>query len=161
MNFKKKRILMKAFVEAQFRVMLVYEFHTNGNSFEDVCWVSVWSYLSLRVFKKSQFLWRHSLSPTLKLCHFISFKQKWILLKTFVESQFEVMSINKLEKNANFDEHISWASVCSCVSLWVSNKSQFLRRHILGLSLKVHKLISFEPKWILLKTFVESQFEVM
>ena len=82
-------------------------------------------------------------------------------MKTFVESQFEVLSVNEVETEANFYEDISWASVCSCVSLWVSNKSQFLWRDILGLSLKLHNSINFEPKWLLLKTYVESQFEVM
>ena len=101
------------------------------------------------------------MSLSLKLCQFISFKQKWILMKPFVESQFEVLSVNEFETKANFYEDISWASVCSCVSLWVSNKSQFLWRHILGLSLKLHNSISFEPKPVLMKTFLESQFEVI
>ena len=53
------------------------------------------------------------------------------------------------------------ASVSSYVRLRLENKSQFLRTHILGLSLKLRKFMSFKPKPSLLKTFVESQFQVI
>ena len=44
------------------------------------------------------------LSLSLKLCKFMSFKQKLILMKTYVESQFEVMSVYEFHKKANFYE---------------------------------------------------------
>ena len=36
MSFKKRRIREKTFLEPQFEVMLVYEFHTKENSSEDI-----------------------------------------------------------------------------------------------------------------------------
>ena len=71
--------------------MYVYDFPIKANSYEDICWVSVWSYVSLRVSKKSDFLRRHFLGHSLKLPKFMSFKVKRIPMKTFVEPQFEVM----------------------------------------------------------------------
>ena len=91
MSLKQKRILMKTFVESHFQVMLVYEFPTKATSYEDICWPSVWSHVSFWVSKKSEMWWRHSFSVSLKLCTFMNYKQKLILMKTFVESQFEVM----------------------------------------------------------------------
>ena len=135
MTFKQKRILMKTFVEPQFEVMWVYEFQTKVNCYEGICWLSVWSYLSLRVLSKRDFPWRHLLSLTLKLCKFISFKQKWILVNTFVEPQFEVMSVYDFETKPNFYEDICWVSVWSYLSLRLSNKTEFLSRHLLSLSL--------------------------
>ena len=134
---------------------------TKANSFEDICWVSVWSYVSLWLSNKGEFLWRHLLSFTLKLYKFMSFKQKRIVMKTFVRSQFEVMLIYEFQKKENSYEDISWVSVSSYVSLWVSNKNEFLWRCFLGLSLKLRKFMSFKPKRILMKAFVELQFEVM
>ena len=113
MNFKQKRILMNIFVQSSFEVMSVYEFQTKqnsyqdicwgsvwsyvfyefqtkSNSYEDTCWVSVWSYVSLWVSNKSKFLWRRFFSLSLKLSKFRSFKQKRNLVKTFAESHFEV-----------------------------------------------------------------------
>ena len=160
-SFKKKRILMKKFVEPQFEVIYVYDFQTKANSNEDICWVSVWSFLTLWVSNKSEFSWRHLLSLSLKFFNFMSFKQKRILMKTFVESQFEVIYVYEFQKKANSDEDICWASVWSYVSLWISNKSEFLWRYPLSLSLKLSKFTSFKKNRILIKTFVESQFEVM
>ena len=91
MSFKQKPILMKAFVELQFEVMWLYEFQIKANSYKVICWVSVWNYVSLWVSNQSEFSWRHLLSLTLKLCKFMIFKQNRILMKTFVESHFEVM----------------------------------------------------------------------
>ena len=65
------------------------------------------------------------------------------------------------QTKADSDEDISWASVWSCGSLCLSNKREFLQRHILGLSLKLAKFMCFKPKWILMKTFVGSQFGVI
>ena len=79
---------MKTFVESHFDVMKVYEYETKANSHEDICSVSFWSYLSLWVSKKSEFLWRHLLRLSLGLRKFMSFIQKGIPLKTFVESPF-------------------------------------------------------------------------
>ena len=58
---------MKTFVEPQFGVTYLYE------------------------LKTSEFLRRHLCSLTLELCQFMSFKQKRILMKRFVDPQFEVM----------------------------------------------------------------------
>ena len=65
------------------------------------------------------------------------------------------------QTKADSDEDISWASVWSRVSLCRSNKREFLQRHILGLSFKLAKFMCLKPKWILMKTFVESQFRVI
>ena len=114
MGFKEKRILMNKYVESQFEIMYVYEFPRKANYFEDNFWVSDWSYLSLRVSKnlnpdedicgrwvrsyvslwvstKIELLWRNLFSLSLKLSKFMSFKPKQIRIKTFMESQFEVM----------------------------------------------------------------------
>ena len=91
MSFKPKRILMKTFVESQFEVIYVYEFQTKANSYEDICWVSAWSYVSLWVSNKSEFLWRHLLSLSLKLYKFVSFKQKRFVMNGFVECHVEVL----------------------------------------------------------------------
>ena len=82
---------MEKFVESQFRVIWVYEFETKGNSSEDICWGSVSSYVNLWVSNKSEFVSINLLSLSLKLSKFMSFKQKRILMKTFVQSQFEVI----------------------------------------------------------------------
>ena len=37
MGFTQKRILMNTFVEPQFEVLQVYEFHTKAISYEDNC----------------------------------------------------------------------------------------------------------------------------
>ena len=89
----------------------------------------------------------------------MSFKEKPFLVKAFVECQVEVISVYEFQTKLDSYEDISWALVWSCVSFWFSNKSQFLRRHILDLSLKLRKFMSFKPKWILLKAFVQSQCE--
>ena len=152
---------MKTLVVSQFIVMSFHEFHTNGNSSEDNCWVSVLSYLSLRVSNKREILWRHFLCLSSKFSRFTSLKNQQIFMKTLLESQFEVIEVYIYQTKADSYKDISWASARCCVSFWVSNKSQFLRRHILGLSLKLRKFMSSIPKRILLRTFVESKFEVM
>ena len=91
MSFKQKRILMNKFVESQFEDMKADEFQTKVNSYEDICWVSSWTYVSLWVEHQCEFSWRHLLSLILKLRKLMSFKQKRIFMKTFVEPQFEVM----------------------------------------------------------------------
>ena len=161
MSFQPKPILMKTFVESQLEVISVYEFQTKSNSYEDLCWVSVWSYLRLRVSNMIEFFWRHLLSFTLKLCKFMSFKVKRILVNKFVESQFGVMYLYEFPTKASSYEDICWAWLWSYVSWWVSNKSEFLWRHLLSLSLKLSKFTSFQQKPILMKTFIESDFEVM
>ena len=161
MGFKQKQILMKTFVEPQFGVMSAYQLQTTASSYEDIFSVSVSSYVTLLVSNKSRFLWRHLLSLSLKLFKFRSFKQQLILMKTSVESQFEVMQVYEFQTKANSYEDICWVSVWSYVSLWVSNKSEFLWRHLLGLSLKLWKFLSFKQNRILIKTFVEFQFQVI
>ena len=161
MSFKIQGILMKTLVDSQFRVMSFHEFHTNGNSSEDICWGSVLSYLSLRVSNKREILWRHFLCLSSKFSGFTSLKHQQIFMKTFVESQFEVMLVWKFQTKANYFEDICWASLWSYVSLWVSNKSEFLWRHLFSPSWKLSKFRSFKQKGILIKTFVESHFEVI
>ena len=159
-------------------------FQPKLNSYENICWVSAWTYISSKVSKKSDFewkhllglslklskfwvsskteyLWRHFLSFSLKLSKFTSFKQKRSLMKTFLESQFEVMSVYEFQAKANSFEDICWASVWSHVILWVSNKSEFWWRHLLSLSLKLSKFISFKQKPILMNKFTVSHFELM
>ena len=152
---------MPTFVESQFKVMLVYGFQTKADSYEDIAWNSVWSYLSWWVSNKTEFLWRHLLSLSLKLCEFMSFKQKRFVMKALVSSQFEVFYVYEFQTKANSHEDICWVSVSSYLSLWVSNKRGFLWRHLLSLSLELLKFTSFKPKQILTKTFVESQFEII
>ena len=53
MSFKPKRNLMKLFLESLFEVGLVYKLQPKLNSYDDICWVWVWSYVSLRVSDKS------------------------------------------------------------------------------------------------------------
>ena len=161
MSFKRKRFLMKAFLQSQFEVMSVYEFQTKLSFYEDIFWVAVWSYLSLRVSNKSEFLWTHFLSFSLKLYNFMSFKQNLILIKTLPESQFEVMSVYEFHTKANSHENICLLSVWSYVCFWLSNKSEFLCRRLLTLSLKLCMFMSFKQKRILMNTFVKSQFEVI
>ena len=91
MSFKQKGILMKTFVEPKFEVIWVYEFQTKGNSYEDICWASVLSYLILRVPNKTEFLWRQLSSLSFKLWKFKSFKENRTLMKALVECQFEIM----------------------------------------------------------------------
>ena len=160
-SFKQKWILMKTFVDHQFELMEVYEFQTKANFYEGICWVSVWSYVSLCVSNNSGFLRRHILVLSLKLGKFLYFKPKWILMKAFVESQFEVIKIYDFQTKLNSYQDICWVSVWSYVSLWVSNQSKFWWTHLLSLSLKSDQFMSFKQKRILRKAFVESQFEVM
>ena len=141
--------------------MWVYEFHTKANFYGGICWFSVWSYLSLWVSKKRGFLWRHLLTLTLELLKFTSFKKMRIFTKTFVEPQFEVMWVSEFQTKANCDEDICLVSLWSFLRLWVWNQSKFSRRHLLSLSFKLCKFMTFKQKQILVKTFVESQFEII
>ena len=152
---------MNKSVECQFEVLLAHECKTKANSYQDICWASLLSYVILWVLNKSKFQWRHFLSLTLKLCKFMAFKQKRIFLNKFVECQFEVLLVYQFETKPNSDEGICWVSVWSYVSLWVSNKSKYLWRHFFSLSLKLWKFMSFKQKQILMKAFVESPFEVI
>ena len=161
MSFKQQRILMKTFVESYFRVMWVYEFHTKENSSEDICWVSVWNYVTLSVSNKRHFLWRLLLSVRLKLSKFTSFKQKRSLMKTFFESQFRVMWFYEFHAKGNSSGDICWVLVWRYLTLRVWNKTEFLWRHLLSLSLKLSRNTTFKQNRILIKTSVESQFEVM
>ena len=119
------------------------------------CNVSLW------VSNQIKFLRRNMLSLSLKLCKFMSFKQKRILMEAFVESQFEVIYVYEFQIKANWYEDICWASIWSYVTLWVENKSEFLRSQLSSLTLELCKFMSFKQKRILMKTFVESQFGVM
>ena len=160
-SFKQNLILIRTFVESQFEILQVYEFQTKANSFEDICWVSVWRYVSLCLSNKSKFWRGHILGPCFKLRKFMNFKKKRILMKAFVKAQFRVMLVYQFHTNGNSFEDICWVSVWSYVSLWVSNKSEFLWRHWLDLSLKLCKFTSFNQKRILVKIVVEPRFEVI
>ena len=148
MSFKHERILLKTFVEPHFEVMQLYEFQAKANFYKDICWVSVWSYLGLQLSKKTEFLWRHLLSRSLKLSKFTTFNYKRIFMKTFVESQFQVMLVCEFQTKANSYEDIYWASLWSYVTWWVSNKTVFLWRYLFDLSLKLCKFTIFKKKWI-------------
>ena len=161
MSFQQKRVLLNKLIESQFEVMYIYEFQRKANSHEDISWVSVWSYLSWRVTTKTEFLYRHLLSLSLKLCKFLSFKQKQIRMKTFVESEFQIMSVYEFQTKANYYEDNCLASVWSYVSLWVSNKIELLWRGLLSLSWRLCRFMSFQQKRILMNKFVESHFEIM
>ena len=161
MSFKEKRILMNKFVESQFEVLLVYEFQTKVYSYEDICWTLVWSHVVLWVSNESEFLWRYLLSLGLKLFKFTCFNQNLIPLRTFVESQLELMYLQKFQRKAISNESICWVSVWSYLSLRLSSKTEFLWRHFLSFSLKLSKFTSFKQKRILMKTFLESQSEIM
>ena len=152
---------MMTFVESKFECIWVYEFQAKGNSYEDICWVSVWSYLSLRVSNNTEFVWRYLLSFSFKLSKFANFKQKGILVKTFIESQFEVIWVYKFHTKPNFYEDICFVTVWSYPSLQLSNNGKFLWRHLFSLSLKLCKFLSFKQKRILMKAFAESKFEVI
>ena len=136
-------------------------FKKKSNPYEDTYWVSVWSYVSLWVSSKSEFLWRHLLSLSLKLFKFMCFHQNLIVMKTFVESQFEVIYVCELHTKKNFYEDICWVSVWSYLSLPLSNKIELWWRHLLRVSLKLFKFSSFKQKQILMNAFVEYQFEVI
>ena len=133
---------------------------TKANSYEDICWAWIWSYVSWWISNKSEFSWRYSLSLSLKLSKFTSFKQNPILMNTFVESQFEVIKLYYLERKADSYEGISWASVWSHVSLWVSKKSEVPSRHLFSFSLVFCKFMSSKQNPILTKTNFTSQFQV-
>ena len=136
-------------------------FKSKANSDEDICWASVWSFVSSRVSNKSEFLWRNFLSVSLKLRKFISCKPKRILMKTFLESQFEVISVYEFQTKVNSYGDICGDSVRGYVGLWVWNKSEFWWRHFLSPSLKLCKFMNFKKKRILTETYFSSQFEVM
>ena len=122
-SFKPKRIFMNTFAEVQFEIVYVYEFQTKVNSYEGICWVPVWSYLSWRVSNKTEFLWTHLLSLSLELWKFLTFKQNRTLMKTFGESQFEVIYVYAFQIKANSYEDISWGSIWIPLNLRVSNKT--------------------------------------
>ena len=89
------------------------------------------------------------------------FKPKWILKKTFVESQSKVIRVYEFQTKAISYEGFFWVSVWSNLGLRVSNKTEFWWRHLLGLSLKLYKFMSFKQKRILINPFLESQFGIM
>ena len=132
-----------------------------ADSCEDTCWALLWSYVSLWVSNKSQFLWRHLFDLSVKLSKFTSFKKQRMLMKKFFRSQFKVTKVYEFQTKANSYEDICWVSAWSYQNLRVSNKSEFLWRHLLSLILKLCRFMSFKKKWILMKTFVHPQFEVM
>ena len=127
----------------------------------DISYASVWSYVNLWVSNKSDFWWRHLLSLCLKLSNFMRFKQKWILMKTLVESQFEVFQVYEFQTRANF-LWINLLSLSLKLGKFMSfNKSEFWWINLLSLSLNLCKFMNFKQKGILMKTFGEAQFEVI
>ena len=75
-------------------------FQPKLDSYEDISWISVSSYVTLIVSKKDR-----------------------TLLKTLVESQFEVMLVYEFQAKANSYEDICWVSVWSYLNLCVSTKT--------------------------------------
>ena len=138
MSSKQKRILANTFFRSRFKVTKVYEFQTKANSYEDICWASVWSYISIWVSNKSEFLWRNLLSLTLKLCKFMSSKQKRILADIYFRSQFKITKVYEFQTKANFYKDISWV-----------------------FTLELCDFLSFIQKTILQKKFVAAQFQIM
>ena len=136
-------------------------FLTKADSYQDIFWGSVWSCVSLSVWKKSEFLRSHILALSLNWVKFVSFQLKWILMKTFVECQFSVISVYEFHTKRNSSEDIYWVSVWNYATLSVSNQSQFAWRHLLSLNLKLSMFMSFKQKRFLMKTFLEAQFEVI
>ena len=155
-----------------------------ANSYQDICWVSAWSYLCWWVSNKGEFWWRQLLRHSLKLSKFTSFKQNVIpmktflslclkfynfmsfkpnriLMKIFVESQFEVIYVYEFQTKANSYENICWVSVWSNLSRRVSNNIDFLWRHLVSLSFKLRKFMRLKPWQVLMKTFFDSHFEIM
>ena len=122
-SYKPRQIRVKTILEPKFEVMLVYESQTKAISHEGICWDSVWSYLSLRGLNNSEFLWRHLLSLSLKLCKFMSFKKRRIREKTFLDPQFEVMLVYEFQTKAISYEGICWVSLWSFLSLRGLDKS--------------------------------------
>ena len=159
-SFKQKRILLKTFGETQFEVIQLYEFQTKANSYEDISWVSVWSYVGLWFWNKSKFLWRCLLSLSLKWYKFMNFISKRCFMKAFVESQFQVVTVYEFQTKPISSEDICSVSVWSYVSLCVSNKSGFLWRHFLSVSLELCKFMRFKQKRIITELYFRSQFEV-
>ena len=129
-------------------------FQTKADSYEDIFWRSVWSCVSLWDSNKNEFLRSHILGLSLKLGTFMSFKPKWILMKTFFESQFRVMWVYEFHTKGNSSEDICWVSVWNYATLSVSNKSEFYWRHLFSLKLKLCKFMRFKIKGFLMKAFV-------
>ena len=154
MSFKEKPFLVKAFVECQVKVISVYEFQTKLDSYEDSSWGLVWSCVSLWFSNKSQFLRRQILDLRLKLRKLMSFKPKWILVKTFFQSQCEVLYVYQFQTKGISSEGLCWVSGWTYLNLRISNKSEFLWRHLWSLSLKLSRFMSLKQKRILMKTFV-------
>ena len=161
MGFKPKRILMKTFVESQFVVMYVYEFLTKANSYENICLVSLWSYLSLRVSTKTEVFWRHLLSLSLKLYELNISNKIELIWRRLLSLSLKLSYFMSFETKANSFEDICWVSVSSYLILWVSNKRGFFWRRLLSLNLNLYKFTSFKQKRILMKTFAGSQLEVL
>ena len=62
-------------------------------------------------FKQQRILMKTFVESQFEVIYFISFKQQRILMKTFVESQFEVIYVYEFQTKGNSDEDISWVSV--------------------------------------------------
>ena len=161
MSFKPKWILLKTFFESQFEVIYVYEFQTKANSYEDICLVSFWSYVSLWIWNQSEFSWRYLLSVSLKLHKFIVSNKSEFLRRYLLSLSLKLFKFTSFKQKPNSYEDICCVSASSYLSLWVSNKIELLWRHFLSFRLKLCKFMSFKPKHILMKTFFESQFEVL
>ena len=68
-------------------------------------------------FKQKPILMKPFLSLSLKLCKSRSFKQNRIPMKTFVESQLEVMQVYRFQTKVDSYEDIRWASAWSYLTL--------------------------------------------
>ena len=68
-------------------------------------------------FKQKPILMKPFLSLSLKLSKSRSFKQNRIPMKTFVESQLEVMQVYRFQTKVDSYEDIRWASAWSYLTL--------------------------------------------
>ena len=62
-------------------------------------------------FKQQQILMKTFVESQFEVIYFMSFKQQRILMKTFVESQFDVIYVYEFQTKGNSGEDISWVSV--------------------------------------------------
>ena len=109
---------------------------TKAKCYEHICSVTVWSYVSLWVAKKT--------NSYEDIC--------WVSVPSYLSL--------RVSNKAHSHEDICWPSVSSYVSLWISNKSEFWWRHLLSVGLELCKFMNFKQKRFLPKIFFRSQFKV-
>ena len=68
-------------------------------------------FCKFKSFKQKRILMKKLLCVSLKLRKFMTFKPKQVLIKAFVESHFEVISVYEFQTKANSYEDICGVSV--------------------------------------------------